>query len=444
MQETDTDSNSCFVKVLRFKYDADLQWSRGRKFKPKDPLNNAWTDWVYLDPDRVDLIVQHKLRGMDYYELIQEAGDCIFIPYAMLHQVQKLDEGMQVAASWMFLPESIYEELSHSPALESVVVALCSILFSSTLVAFRLLDYMQQYLFLELRGHSQYFYFERLHLLSNLCLFSSSKCLFHDLIPNQLFSVTSFTCQPDFEGLFSIQSFKVGRVGDDELFGKLRVNVSPTFECSSQTGETPLEEQCHCWYLKLNFFSSVSVAMASDDAQVRRAVEQTKLERWCAAHHIESTSDLAFYFVTYEEALLEGRAVADAWEQARREVEIGAGALVRDLFRREQVSQAAPRPTTSPTLMPRPTPSFAGPVRPSAQGHQSGGPAGGALVILPQLMATLLAIEPPPAARLADHRQLRGEAQECSPEGGSCDREACAPHVARAARGYCSSWRGAS
>ena len=37
-----------------------------------------------------------------------------------------------------------------------------------------------------------------------------------------------------------IQSFKVGRVGDDELFGKLRVNVSPMFEYSSQTGETPL------------------------------------------------------------------------------------------------------------------------------------------------------------------------------------------------------------
>ena len=37
-----------------------------------------------------------------------------------------------------------------------------------------------------------------------------------------------------------IQSFKVGRVGDEELFGKLQVNVSPMFECSSQTGETPL------------------------------------------------------------------------------------------------------------------------------------------------------------------------------------------------------------
>ena len=82
--------------------------------------------------------------------------------------------------------------------------------------------------------------------------------------------------------------------------------------------------------------------------------------------------------------------MADGWEQARREVEIGAGALVRDLFRREQVSQAAPRPTTSPTLTPQPTPSFAGPVRPSAQGHLSGGPVGGAMSFLP-----------PPAERFA-------------------------------------------
>jgi len=114
-----------------FKYDSDLQWSRGRKFRPHDPLNNAWTDWVYLDPDRVDLIVQHKLRNMDYYELIQEAGDCIFIPYAMLHQVQKLDDGLQVAASWMFLPESIYEEdvCREAPLQEDLPLAAMDTLF---------------------------------------------------------------------------------------------------------------------------------------------------------------------------------------------------------------------------------------------------------------------------------------------------------------------------
>ena len=132
----------------------------------------------------------------------------------------------------------------------------------------------------------------------------------------------------------------------------------------------------------------------------KRAVLLSRLDRWCAAHHIEAASDLAFYFLTYEEALLEGRAIADG----RREVEIGAGALVRDLFRREQVSQAAPRPTISPTLtsLPAPAPSFSGPVRPSARGHQSGGSEAGAISFLPQLMAILLAIEPPPADRFVE------------------------------------------
>ena len=68
---------------------------------------------------------------MDYYELIQEPGDCIFIPYAMLHQVQKLDDGMQVAASWMFLPETIYEEevCQEAPLNEDLPLAAMDTLF---------------------------------------------------------------------------------------------------------------------------------------------------------------------------------------------------------------------------------------------------------------------------------------------------------------------------
>lgn len=93
-----------------FWYSEDLQWSRQNKFQRTDPLNNRWTDWVYLDPDHVDLIVQHKLRDMAYWEFIQEAGDCVFLPYAILHQVEKEDDGLQVAVSWMFLPETIYDE----------------------------------------------------------------------------------------------------------------------------------------------------------------------------------------------------------------------------------------------------------------------------------------------------------------------------------------------
>lgn len=117
-----------------FQYHEDIQWSRGKKFKPKDPLKNAWTDWIFLDPDKVDLIVQNKLRNMDYYELIQEPGDCIFIPFAMLHQVKKLDEATQVAASWMFLPETIYdgEACKDAPLEEDLPLAAMDTLYMYT------------------------------------------------------------------------------------------------------------------------------------------------------------------------------------------------------------------------------------------------------------------------------------------------------------------------
>ena len=48
-----------------------------------------------------------------------------------------------------------------------------------------------------------------------------------------------------------------------------------------------------------------------------------------------------------------GRAVADGWELAHREAELGAGSLVRDLFRREGVSQSRPpRPAAAVALAP--------------------------------------------------------------------------------------------
>jgi len=117
-----------------FHHDEDLQWARGQKFVKEDPLNNRWTDWVYLDPDHVDLIVQHKLRTMDYYELIQEPGDCILIPYAMLHQVEKLDAGLQVAVSWMFLPETIFDEAAcaQAPLQEDLPLAAMDTLYMYT------------------------------------------------------------------------------------------------------------------------------------------------------------------------------------------------------------------------------------------------------------------------------------------------------------------------
>lgn len=117
-----------------FEANEKLQWARGHKFRPNDPLNNDWTDWVYLDPDHVDLIVQNQLREMDYYELIQEPGDCVFIPFAMLHAVTKLDEGLQFAASWMFLPETVYDEQAceHAPLQADLPLGAMDALYAYT------------------------------------------------------------------------------------------------------------------------------------------------------------------------------------------------------------------------------------------------------------------------------------------------------------------------
>ena len=42
------------------------------------------------------------------------------------------------------------------------------------------------------------------------------------------------------EKIMNIQSFKVGRVGDDELFGKLRINVSQCLNAQAKLGRRPL------------------------------------------------------------------------------------------------------------------------------------------------------------------------------------------------------------
>lgn len=52
---------------------------------------------------------------------------------------------------------------------------------------------------------------------------------------------------------------------------------------------------------------------------------------------MESSSDLAFYFVSFDEALAEaGRAVARSWQVARKSSEQGVAGLVRSLFAAEK------------------------------------------------------------------------------------------------------------
>jgi hypothetical protein len=45
-----------------------------------------------------------------YYRFTQRPGDCVFLPYSMLHYVNKTNVGFQSAASYMWLPTEKYDE----------------------------------------------------------------------------------------------------------------------------------------------------------------------------------------------------------------------------------------------------------------------------------------------------------------------------------------------
>ena len=150
-------------------------------------------------------------------------------------------------------------------------------------------------------------------------------------------------------------------------------------------------------------------ARAMADANARRAVEQEKLNSWCARMGIQSASDLAFWFTSYEEALREaGRAVADGWDLARREGEPGMAAPVRHLFARETVRQSrppqpssAPAPSLPSSSVARPKPSsFAGPVKPKKKPAQPADAKGGvAALFIRDLLGIMVTLMPPPPGR---------------------------------------------
>jgi len=87
----------------------NMAWVRGGRYRSSDDLQNSGTDWVPIDPDAVDMRVHKKFSEVTYYEVTQKAGDCIFLPYAMVHWVNKTSPGFQVAVSYMWLPNEEYD-----------------------------------------------------------------------------------------------------------------------------------------------------------------------------------------------------------------------------------------------------------------------------------------------------------------------------------------------
>ena len=84
--------------------------------------------------------------------------------------------------------------------------------------------------------------------------------------------------------------------------------------------------------------------------------EALKVQAWLIENGIESTADFAFWFTNYEEALQEaGRAVANAWEIARKTSEPGIAGLVRRIFEAERAGQVEAIPVLSQSLRIKPT-----------------------------------------------------------------------------------------
>ena len=97
-----------WVLIDTRKHHHRMEWVRGGRYKSDDDLENAGTDWVPIDPDAVDLRVHKEFRDVTYYEFTQKAGDCVFLPYSMVHWVNKTSTGLQAAASWMWLPTETF------------------------------------------------------------------------------------------------------------------------------------------------------------------------------------------------------------------------------------------------------------------------------------------------------------------------------------------------
>ena len=98
------------------------------------------------------------------------------------------------------------------------------------------------------------------------------------------------------------------------------------------------------------------------DLERIKSIESDKVNRWCKDNGIESNTDLAFFFLNYQEALdAAGRAVADAWSMARHAAAPGLAVGVRGAVHVEQA-----RPGTSSLPSREMPPAIRAQLRPSA------------------------------------------------------------------------------
>lgn len=98
------------------KYGDKVPWVRRGGYNMTDDMNTLYTDWVGVDVDNLDLNLHSYLVESEFEVLTQYPGDCVFLPYSMLHYAGHLveDDTLQVAISYMWLPETKFNE-KHCP-----------------------------------------------------------------------------------------------------------------------------------------------------------------------------------------------------------------------------------------------------------------------------------------------------------------------------------------
>ena len=109
------------------KYGRLLPWARGGGYDFENDLNNQYTDWVGINVDEFDLNLHAYLKEVEFETVTQYPGDCVFLPYSMLHYAGHLTDDpskLQVAVSFMWLPNtSRNSECKLSSSIKSVPLA---------------------------------------------------------------------------------------------------------------------------------------------------------------------------------------------------------------------------------------------------------------------------------------------------------------------------------
>eukprot|EP00435_Cladocopium_sp_Y103_P007544 s3825_g2.t1 len=95
-----------------------------------------------------------------------------------------------------------------------------------------------------------------------------------------------------------------------------------------------------------------TIAMATpEEVAIQRQVEQDKVIAWSLQNGIKNGSDLAFFFLHYDEALQEaGRAVADAWQAARADSTQGLAVAARQVM---AMGASPPLAVSKPSARPK-------------------------------------------------------------------------------------------